>query len=351
MTSTSIRRMIEAGEYVPTVQVVDEAPRLRALVDNLARIFLSSGTKLLESYEWEQRMLEYIQNLDRADQLSARILLAAVITNARRQREASSISDQCQAKVARLSKEIDEYRTKNFELRQRMETIEPDAKKALDMGVINKYDFNRVTRIDLDLKKREKACADKEFGVAMQKKRLAEKQDELDALLRGEESKLSKRREREKRDFTTRKVAEALEAQARQFSSEIERRVAAEVDKAIEERLNAERMAVRQRQLDDDVVESINAVIDNEAERRDGERALRVTNKAKTFDGHDKPALAAHTQCVVCKTNEVAVLYDPCGHVVTCLDCAPRAILMCEHANCPVCNQVIRDFRRVYIGA
>jgi len=36
--------------------------------------------------------------------------------------------------------------------------------------------------------------------------------------------------------------------------------------------------------------------------------------------------------CKVCRENEVAIVFLPCGHYVTCMDCAPamRKCLVCD---------------------
>ncbi|XP_061185438.1 uncharacterized protein LOC133193486 [Saccostrea echinata] len=46
--------------------------------------------------------------------------------------------------------------------------------------------------------------------------------------------------------------------------------------------------------------------------------------------------------CRVCKDNEVAVLFDPCGHMCACLDCSA------VQRWCPMCSQFISVHHRVY---
>ncbi|XP_062581781.1 uncharacterized protein LOC134243537, partial [Saccostrea cucullata] len=46
--------------------------------------------------------------------------------------------------------------------------------------------------------------------------------------------------------------------------------------------------------------------------------------------------------CRVCKDSEVAVLFDPCGHMCACLDCSV------VQRRCPMCSQFISVHHRVY---
>ena len=46
--------------------------------------------------------------------------------------------------------------------------------------------------------------------------------------------------------------------------------------------------------------------------------------------------------CVVCGVNEREVVFVPCGHILTCLNCGQRAVL------CQQCMSPIRNVLRLY---
>ena len=43
-------------------------------------------------------------------------------------------------------------------------------------------------------------------------------------------------------------------------------------------------------------------------------------------------------ECIVCMTNMKEVMFDPCGHVCICRDCAERMRLPSGRVKCPVCR-------------
>uniref|UniRef100_UPI00358F0481 E3 ubiquitin-protein ligase XIAP-like n=1 Tax=Myxine glutinosa TaxID=7769 RepID=UPI00358F0481 len=49
--------------------------------------------------------------------------------------------------------------------------------------------------------------------------------------------------------------------------------------------------------------------------------------------------------CKVCMDQEVSVVFTPCGHLVTCFDCASSASLL----KCPICRSVVRGILRTYM--
>jgi len=49
-------------------------------------------------------------------------------------------------------------------------------------------------------------------------------------------------------------------------------------------------------------------------------------------------------QCKICMDNEVAVVFLPCGHLVSCLRCATAL------SNCPLCRQPIKAVVRTYLS-
>jgi uncharacterized protein YigA (DUF484 family) len=151
-----------------------------------------------------------------------------------------------------------------------------------------------------------------------------------------------KERNQDKLRFSAQRVQEALAKQRVGFDLEVERRV--------EARLTSERLMAERKLHDQEVQTSVNVVVDYELAIREDERVKQVSERARLFDGVDEPARSDHTRCCVCLVNEVRVLYEPCMHVISCMDCAPRTILMCDKVACPTCNEPIKDLKRVYIG-
>lgn len=49
-------------------------------------------------------------------------------------------------------------------------------------------------------------------------------------------------------------------------------------------------------------------------------------------------------QCKVCMDDEVGVVFLPCGHLVTCVQCAPGV------TNCPLCRSPIKGFVRTFLS-
>ncbi|XP_075165896.1 death-associated inhibitor of apoptosis 2 [Haematobia irritans] len=48
--------------------------------------------------------------------------------------------------------------------------------------------------------------------------------------------------------------------------------------------------------------------------------------------------------CKICLDEEVAVVYLPCGHLVTCVQCAPGVV------QCPMCRTTIKGFVRTFLS-
>ena len=53
-------------------------------------------------------------------------------------------------------------------------------------------------------------------------------------------------------------------------------------------------------------------------------------------------------ECIVCMTNMKEVMFDPCGHVCICRDCAERMRLPSGRVKCPVCR-IRAETRTVFI--
>ena len=53
-------------------------------------------------------------------------------------------------------------------------------------------------------------------------------------------------------------------------------------------------------------------------------------------------------ECIVCMTNMKEVMFEPCGHVCICRDCAERMRLPSGRVKCPVCR-IRAETRTVFI--
>jgi len=159
-----------------------------------------------------------------------------------------------------------------------------------------------------------------------------------------------KKKERVAREERAKAIDEALKRQRAELELEFKRRLTAEIETAVAEQLNAARLAAEVRLLEQEATNVVNAVVDGEIDSRIVRRVERVRSAARTFDGTDAAARSEHTQCVVCHANEVCVLYEPCAHIVTCIDCTPRHLLLCDGARCPKCRAPVESFKRVYLG-
>ena len=53
-------------------------------------------------------------------------------------------------------------------------------------------------------------------------------------------------------------------------------------------------------------------------------------------------------ECIVCMTNMKEVMFEPCGHVCICRDCADRMRLPSGRVKCPVCR-IRAETRTVFI--
>ena len=53
-------------------------------------------------------------------------------------------------------------------------------------------------------------------------------------------------------------------------------------------------------------------------------------------------------QCVICLTAEREVIFEPCGHVCVCADCADT--LISQGHTCPVCRATIQTVRPAFVS-
>ena len=81
------------------------------------------------------------------------------------------------------------------------------------------------------------------------------------------------------------------------------------------------------------------------------EYAKAMTQKRERSDAGpdtDEPSKKQQTEgektCVVCVDNPAEVCFVPCGHMITCCRCAPRA----SENGCPMCRADVGFYLKVY---
>ncbi|WAR06881.1 BIR7B-like protein [Mya arenaria] len=80
--------------------------------------------------------------------------------------------------------------------------------------------------------------------------------------------------------------------------------------------------------------------------------AVQYTNELEDQTGATDPKaikeeneqLKEQTVCKVCLDNTVSIVFLPCGHLVTCADCAPAM------RKCPICRAVVKGTVRTYMS-
>lgn len=50
------------------------------------------------------------------------------------------------------------------------------------------------------------------------------------------------------------------------------------------------------------------------------------------------------TICKVCMAEKVSIVFLPCGHIVTCAECAPAM------RNCPICRKLVKGTVRAFMS-
>lgn len=73
--------------------------------------------------------------------------------------------------------------------------------------------------------------------------------------------------------------------------------------------------------------------------------ALVASNDDKTLRlEEENKRLKDARECKICMADEVGVVFCPCGHLVSCVQCAPAVV------NCPVCRAVIKGRVRAFLS-
>lgn len=55
-------------------------------------------------------------------------------------------------------------------------------------------------------------------------------------------------------------------------------------------------------------------------------------------------------QCVLCYTNKVNVVFQPCGHAQVCSTCAAQVLRTSPACSCPICQSQISAISRIFIA-
>ena len=152
-----------------------------------------------------------------------------------------------------------------------------------------------------------------------------------------------KERQREKNKHAAEKVAEALSKRNKEVEQELTKRVEIEVAKRLE-RIELERVN------DHEASDAINVVVQQELLEKEKKARLDLETKARLFTGTDRKPRCPEMACTICGANESAVLYEPCMHIATCIDCVPRNYQLVAK-KCQICRRKITDFKRVFFTA
>ena len=216
---------------------------------------------------------------------------------------------ECQAQLNLLKLEYKKLdpRTKSiFEEEKRLWQSQFErADKALSLEQV------RLARMEGELEERERKLT-----------------SEIDKVKKDCEKKLAVERksaEKDKKRYANEKVAEALGRQRKEYEDKINELL----DK------NNDRSEPAQQQLPKPSIQD------------KAEKNWQLDTKARLFVGEDKEARFEELRCSICLVNEVCVVYKPCMHVATCIDCSPRQFF--AFSKCQLCKKTITDFESVII--
>ena len=55
-------------------------------------------------------------------------------------------------------------------------------------------------------------------------------------------------------------------------------------------------------------------------------------------------SLQRRSDCKICMSNQVGVVFLPCGHLISCVNCSPKV------KDCPFCRQFIKGKVKTYMS-
>lgn len=147
-----------------------------------------------------------------------------------------------------------------------------------------------------------------------------------------------KSREKEFRALATEKVNEALAARNREIDAEIAKRVEQQLEARLKQCIN-----------DHEASSAIDVVVETEVANANSNRVARsaLDTVMRQLTGDTNPPRHPSLVCVYCRDNEASVVWESCGHLATCVECAPR-VWFSTDGKCQVCRCDIVNFRRLY---
>ena len=149
-----------------------------------------------------------------------------------------------------------------------------------------------------------------------------------------------KTKEKEKRIHGAERVAEALSKRNKEIEAEVEQRVRVEVERRVKEeelkRIN-----------DHEASTAIDVVVRTELENKKKHDLKELDTRMRTLTGTVKPSRLPSLTCSYCKENEVSMIFLPCCHLATCVNCAPSTWFAMER-KCLLCKVEIEDCKRLY---
>lgn len=77
--------------------------------------------------------------------------------------------------------------------------------------------------------------------------------------------------------------------------------------------------------------------------KEEGVSAAKTSGKALSLEEENRLLKEARL-CKICMDNEVGIVFLPCGHLTTCVNCAPNL------RDCPVCRSSIKATVRTFLS-
>lgn len=78
-------------------------------------------------------------------------------------------------------------------------------------------------------------------------------------------------------------------------------------------------------------------------EKKKSENVVVVVNKTLSLEEENRLLKEARL-CKICMDNEVGIVFLPCGHLASCVNCAPNL------QDCPVCRTAIKATVRTFLS-
>ena len=82
---------------------------------------------------------------------------------------------------------------------------------------------------------------------------------------------------------------------------------------------------------------------EDDSSESDSQAASNKKTKIEEIENENRRLKEARI-CNICMDNEIGVVFTPCGHLITCVNCAPL------FKDCPVCRQYIKEKVKTYMS-